>query len=414
MCNGGVGVSAIALLDIYPQACADILEKHYVIVEKAMAEFYPDGAWYEGPGYWDYLMKYMAFFMTTTDSAFKTDFNITKAPGFSTTGEYIIASDGMTGTNNFHDAGTSHYVSDYVFWLSDILNKPELSSVNLYKMNKYNKPGGIYSLLYYDTSSRVAEDINLAPDTYFGGTEIVNLRSSVTDDGGIFASFHSGKNQVNHSHLDAGTFVIDIGGQRFAGDIGAENYNVDGYWGDKRYKYYRARPEGHNVFVINPDESFGQEPKGNAKIDRFETKPRGGFGITDISSSYAPYADSAKRGIMLSDERRSVTIRDEIRGMKKEANQVYWFMQMERVNATIVDNSTVILEKNDVKVKLKVLSDAQNCEITLTEPVVLETSENLPNQTVNTGWQRLLIKFTSGKDVNINVKISVFHQLWNA
>lgn len=408
VCNGGTGCAAIAVFDKYPDLCADILEKNYASLEKMMTEFYPDGAWYEGPGYWEYLMQFLAFFMTSSEAAFKTDFNICKAPGFSKTGEFYLSSDGMTGSNNYHDASSAHLMSDYLYWLADEFDESGLTKINFSKKEKYSSSiGGVYSFIYLNPNHLTAEAATLPLDTYFANTEIVNMRSSWTDDGGIYASMHNGKNNVNHMHLDAGTFVCDIGGQRFAGDIGAEDYNIDGYWGDKRCKYYRARPEGHNVVVINPDESYGQNLNGADVISKFETKSKGSFAIAPLSHSYNTYATSVDRGLMLADNRRSVLIRDEIRGMKKDVNTVYWFMQMENVKTEIVDKTTAILTKNNVRVKLRVLSDADDCEITVTEPKVLETSPNLPNQNPNSGWKRLAIKFTSGKDLNINVKMAL-------
>lgn len=414
--NGGLGLAALAVFDIYPDQCADILEKVYHSLEIMMNEFGPDGANTEGPAYWDYLMRFLSKFMASTELTFGTDFNIYKAPGFSTTGEYYLDVDGTTGANNFHDATEStHLYSGYLFWLSSALDKPDLTKTLLFKMKQYNLTGDVYSMLFYDTSIKMDANINMPKDAYYGGLELVSMRSSWVNTGGIYASIHSGTTILSHAHIDSGSFVLDIGGQRFAGDIGKEDYTLAAA-GTNRYYYYRIRPEGHNVFVINPDktgEDLGQniEPDAIETVAEFVTKDRGSYAILPLDSYYKDYAQSATRGMMLGDDRRSVLIRDEIRGMTQTENEVWWFMQMQGVEVTISeDGKSAILEKGGVQVHMQVLSDnAKGWEIKVLDSKTMYPKEGLPDadkESINTGWTRLAIVFKAGKDLNINVKFA--------
>lgn len=57
---------------------------------------------------------------------------------------------------------------------------------------------------------------------------------------------------VDHNHMDAGSFVWDAAGARFAMDLGYENYGVPGYFDRaRRYAYYRAGTFGHNTLMID-------------------------------------------------------------------------------------------------------------------------------------------------------------------
>ena len=47
-------MAAVALYDKYPDMCSDIVEKALRGVEYMIRYFYPNGAWYEGTGYWGY------------------------------------------------------------------------------------------------------------------------------------------------------------------------------------------------------------------------------------------------------------------------------------------------------------------------------------------------------------------------
>jgi len=54
VCNGGIGIAALALLDELPDLCGEVLNHAVYSIQLPMQEFAPDGAWGEGPGYWNY------------------------------------------------------------------------------------------------------------------------------------------------------------------------------------------------------------------------------------------------------------------------------------------------------------------------------------------------------------------------
>ncbi len=53
------------------------------------------------------------------------------------------------------------------------------------------------------------------------------MRNSWVDFDGAWLSFHAGQANVNHSHLDTGSFVVDLLGERWAFDLGGDDYNMD-------------------------------------------------------------------------------------------------------------------------------------------------------------------------------------------
>jgi len=70
---------------------------------------------------------------------------------------------------------------------------------------------------------------------------------------------------VNHGQLDLGNFELDALGERWARDLGSDDYNLDGYFdrkpGGKRWNYYRNISQSHNVPLIGGE---GQDPAGRA------------------------------------------------------------------------------------------------------------------------------------------------------
>ena len=423
VCNGGACLAALALFDKYPDKCADILEKAYHALEIMMDEFAPDGANTEGPGYWEYAIRYLSKFMVATEVVFGTDFNIYKTPGFATTGDFYLHTDGMTGTNNYHDGGGARANAPDLFWLSNIFDRPDITEVALYKAEKFGYGDTIryaYALMYYNTDIAMPDDMRMPLDGYFRNMESVSMRSSWTDDEGVFVGMHTGRTHMSHAHMDSGTFVVDIGKQRFAGDPGAESYTILHRFPRNdclnTYFLYRKSAEGHNLFVINPADRLGQSVLGNEAIQMVRSSEEKCFAIAPMKSYYndgghVQYAQDATRGMMLGDQRRSVLIRDEIRGMEKEENEVYWFMQMPKVEIDIApDKKSAILHKGGVDVRLQVVSDnAKDFEITVTEAKELHPRvglQGLEEQTVNKDWQRLAIIFKAGRDLNINVKMA--------
>ena len=62
--------------------------------------------------------------------------------------------------------------------------------------------------------------------------------------------------QANHNDLDAGSFVFEMAGHRWASDLGADSYGLPGYFTKsaahgKRYSYYRKSTRGHNTLTFD-------------------------------------------------------------------------------------------------------------------------------------------------------------------
>ena len=49
--------------------------------------------------------------------------------------------------------------------------------------------------------------------------------------------------------------MLDADGQRWITAMGSDDYNLPGYFGDKRWTYYRLGTQGQNTLLID-----GQQP----------------------------------------------------------------------------------------------------------------------------------------------------------
>ena len=406
VCNGGSICGAVALLDVYPDVAADVISNALKGMDFALASYYPDGVWVEGIEYWGFGTEFAIRASAALNSCFGEDFNITKAKGFSTTAEMPIHINGYVYMNNYNDAGEGGlFESTNMFWLADRFNEPGVAKVRYALMEQEDiMPSGL-DMIYCNTS-QLEGDYTYPLDKHLTGNELVTMRTSWDDASGTFLSFHGGNAHENHGHVDTGTFVIDMLGERIASDLGAEDYNHPYYFSDYRYDMYRARPEGHNMVVINPDESTGINLASFAKVEKLESKAKGAYSVLDLDDVYEAYASSYKRGYMLGDDRRSAVVRDEFT-LLGDNNNGYWFMHT-KADIDIVDETTAILTKNNKKFLVRFATNLSDFELKQMAAEPLSTSPVIENQMDNTaqGYKKLALEFSGASgDVYIEMKV---------
>ena len=315
VCNGGNTIGALAIADEEPELAGRIVAGAVRSVPRAMASYAPDGGWAEGPGYWHYATRYNVYFLAALESALGTDFGLSNMEGFDEAGRFRVYFCGPTGrTFNYADAGWQIDRAAEMFWLAHKFDRP------LYAWHERQcaGPPDAWDLLWFDPRGKGPTAIGLPLNAYFRGVEVVFLRSAWEDKDAIFVGFKGGDNAANHSNLDLGSFVLDALGVRWAEDLGRDDYNLPGYFGKKRWTYFRLRTESHNTLVINGE---NQDPRARAPIIAFSPKPERAFAITDLSKAYAKDARRVRRGMALLD-RKAVLVQDEIEA--QEPVEVVW------------------------------------------------------------------------------------------
>ena len=412
VCNGSITNGALALLDnkLYKADSLRAAEIGIRGVEVMLDSFYPSGAWSEGPMYWGYTMSYVSYMLSSLDATFGTDFNLSNAPALDKTLNYYLATDGPVGMNNFHDTqGTDHMTSQPLMWLSYKYDMP--GAMNIRKSNIETGSSGltVRDVIFYNPNEATAnQDYTL--DYYMEETELVSLRESFEDFESTWISYHAGASERSHSHLDTGTYVVHMLGERWAIDLGSDNYDLDNY----RYGSYRTRTESHNLYVINPQKDsetyFGQNIRDEngeiifvkAGID--ESKAKGAYSVIDLTECYRRDVTSAMRGYMLGDDRRSVVIRDEIT-FKEADNEFYWFNNIPAGTTwEILDDKTIILTQNGQMVKFMIETNLSDYDVSVVEakPLVLPTQDL---EYTNEGVHKIQIHTAKASgDVYVQVK----------
>ncbi len=396
VCNGGIGMGALALGDVEPALAGEILHRALQSLPLAMRHFAPDGAWNEGPGYWNYATAYNFVFLAALESALGTDFGLSQIPGTSETGWFPIHLTGPTGrTFNYSDGGDGAIRAPQMFWLARKYGRPAFATYQ----QEWARPHPL-DLLWYEKAPTAAVEPPLA--RWFREAEVVTLRSAWSDPDAVFIGFKAGDNKANHSNLDLGSFVLDALGERWAVDLGADNYNLPGYFGAQRWTYYRLRAEGHNTLLIHPGTGPDQDPKAAAAILRFGDQPERSFATADLTKAYPGQARRAHRGVALLDRRR-VIVQDELETTAPA--DVWWFLHTGAEIELKPEGNAAILQKGGRRLEARILTPA-SARFTVREARPLETSPAPPKQNDNAGIRKLAIRLPDVQKLTLVVELT--------
>jgi hypothetical protein len=346
VCNGGLTAGALAIADEEPELAQEILTHARQSIVLAMRSFAPDGGWAEGPGYWAYATHYNAFYLAALESALGTDFGLKEMPGFAQTGDFRVHSVGPLGrTFNYADAAEGAGTAPQMLWLAREFDRPLYAR---HERDLAERRPEIFHLLWSPGTGKETRDAQLPRDAFFRSIDVAFFRSAWDDRRAVYVGFKGGDNRANHSHLDLGTFVLDALGERWAVDLGGDDYDLPGYFGKQRWTYYRLRTEGHNTLTIN---GSNQDPTAKAPVVAFLSSPDRAFAVADLTAAYASVARRALRGVALLDRRR-VLVQDEVDAV--EPAEVVWnFHTAARVES---QGATATLTRGTATLEARILS----------------------------------------------------------
>lgn len=256
-------------------------------------------------------------------------------------------------------------------------------------------------LLWYDPQSR--DGGSGTPDlaTYWRGVEAVSLRTSWDDPNASWIAFKGDTPRVNHGQADLGTFVLEMLGERWAVDLGADNYNLPGYFDSRtrRWHFYRNRAEGHNTLVINPDDGPDQAINGKAKVIHFDPKDATPIGSMDLTPAYSAHATRVHRAIALLNGALPA-VQDEIE--LEKPSDIWWFMHTP-ANVSLTSNGRQATLSIGEKRMVAHLAQPENAKFTIMDAAPLPSSPTVNGQRVNRGIRKLTIHLEDVKSTSILV-----------
>ena len=407
VCNGGIVNLALATGEHNTDTAMEIMSCALRSLESAWYRIAPDGAWYEGPSYWSYMLTHMSRFMSAYDSVMDEEFG-KEFMGLDKYGRFQIYLTGPDGLpNNFHDADETLLQNDGQFYLADLYNDVDLAEHRAAFMAEHGVASSVMDIIWCEAGTAGGYSGGLPADMYFRETEFVSMRGGWGGDDS-WVSFHGGSSDAAHDHIDPGTFVFCLGGVRWAIDLGREpmSYLTDSnnpaiQAGYNSYYFYRRKGEGHNIVVIDPDSGLETDQHAFAEVTKTVSGDGCSYSVIDLSAPYADDVYSYQRGYKLSDDKRALTVRDEIdlRG----SSELHWYMHT-RGNVRVLDNNTAMIEQDGKKLLMRFTADAGSAELSTADAVLLPSSPQFSN-TPNDGVTKLDYTIRSEGKVNITVKM---------
>ena len=410
--NTGVVLASIASIEYDSKQAFTYIKDSLRSVEYSLQMFPPDGAWTEGPAYLEYTLRYLISLSHNLEKNFGSSYNLMDGQGMAGIMDFMIAINGVDGSNNMGDAdlrSTPSYES--YFYFAERFQKPYASYMRWNDL-KRGISSTFYDLVFYDfdaTNIDISTLKNVPTMHQVDGIEVFSVHDTYDkDNSGFYFSTHFGTTSGNHQHWDCATFVLDLFGKRWAYDLGKDDYNLQNELGYEGYQIFRKRAEAHNMLVINPDSyTTSVEINSNrfAPIISAEANNSGGYVIADMSDVYNESTDMTL-GYYIDDNMNSVTMRNEF--TLSRALPCTWGMITKGIIS--IDGNTAYITQGNDSIKLQVISDGNNVkwmDCGTPKPSSDSFAQVFAAQNQNTGYKQLKLFFTANEgDNKLIIKIS--------
>lgn len=369
VCNAGMTYGAMAVYENHKELSINIINRAIESVKIPMKDYGPDGIYPEGYGYWGYGTSFNIMFISAVEKLFNSDFDLNKAPGFLKTASFLEHMTGPIGKPfNYSDAGNDGAFHPAQFWIANKINDPSV----LWEEKNYLARNGINArvndrllpaLLFWKGNINM-DKIPAPKELMFvgqGKNPMALMRTSWTDTNAIYVASKGGSANINHAHMDIGSFIMDANGERWAMDFGMQNYESLESKGIKlfgrtqdaeRWNVFRLNNFVHNTLTID---SQLQRVNGNAPIIASGNTPDQMFVSYDLSTVYDQQLGSAKREISIL-HKNQVVVKDHLETLAK-STKIRWTM-LTPASAMITGNNEITLTKNGKTLKLVVAAAA--------------------------------------------------------
>ncbi len=366
VCNSGLIYGALAIYDESPEIAKEIIAKGMLTNPKSMNSYGPDGGYPEGFGYWGYGTSFQVMLIAGLQSALGTDMGLSCFPGFMQSAkfmQYMTAPSGQSFC--FSDTSLKVESNMMMFWFAQ--KSRDLSLLWLEKEYIANKktifaedrllPCLMIFTAYMDINQIKAPDRK----TWFnrGETPVFIYRGGWESTNDTYLGVKGGSPKTPHAHMDAGSFIYERAGVRWAMDLGAQSYitleskGVD-LWNmsqnGQRWDVFRLNNKSHNTLTINNERHLVDS---YAPITKFYESDEMKGAEVDLSTTFANSVSKAIRNVYV-DKDDNLTVTDNITTKNIDTN-VMWVM-VTPAEAKITGNNSIILTKDGKRMLLKVTS----------------------------------------------------------
>lgn len=374
VCGGGIALAAAAVAELEPELAESLFQRGQALVEKCGAFYQPDGMYPEGAAYWEYGTNFHVLFLAGAESLGRLKAH---DPILKKAGDAIMHLIGPTGMAfNFAD-GNAHApsLSPAHSWLATTYQDPaQAQHVRNSIAKDLEKGKGRINTSRYGPLAILWLPAPIASEglpraaVFHGEQAVAMFRTAWTPDA-AWLGIKGGTAAASHGHMDAGVFVYDAHNVRWIHDPGMENYNLPGYFGDKRWTYYRLQNRSHSTLEIG---GKLQNPKAKPCPIRASTVTGDRFSVSiDLTDAYAGSAGQVIRNASFDARTGATRIEDEI---TDPVGEVVWRAIL-MAPAEIRGNDVILREKGK-QVTLRNLSGAGAWTVAEMKPPTPEENQN--------------------------------------
>lgn len=335
VCNSGLIAGALLLAESHPELSEQVINRALKIVPNALAATDPDGLYLEGPSYWEYGTAFTALLIELLEKATGSSYGLAQHYSFQKSIDFRVMAVGPSGRfYNFYDSGSSVSLSPTLSWFANYYQNPLARYETQRLMQSFlddpdMTPGddkhrllAFQALWFLDAATTATESVELPQHWSGGGPNAVTiLRENWTDPNAFFLAFKAGNGQISHAHQDAGSFILEDEGVRWAVDLGAQRYNSleslglniwDRRQHSDRWRVFRIGSYSHNILLVD---ERPQDVNGTATISVEDNLPNRFIGTVDLSEIYQDQCSAYTREFVLHDF-QVLEINDRIAGTR--------------------------------------------------------------------------------------------------
>ncbi len=364
VCNAGMIYGALATLERSPEYCKALIAKCLESNPKAQKSYNPDGAYPEGYGYWDYGTGFEVMLVAALQSALGIDAGIAAQQSFMRSAEfmtYMVAPSGRC--YNFADSGSSAACVPAKYWFARQTDNSSIVVIDEMMAKQGRIPEDRLLPIYMIFGSSLDfEKQNLPKSKVWvsrGEVPLYIYRSGWNSKEDTYFAIKGGQPHTNHAHMDAGSFIYEWGGVRWAIELGMHDYNrleqagVD-LWNraqeSGRWEIFRIGPHSHNTLTFN---GKNHNVKGVAEITDYDISAKEKSVELDLTPTFKGQAAEVKRRAEL-DKNDYLTIIDHIVA-EAELALVEWKIAT-HAQAEIISPNMIMLTQDGKSVYLKLRS----------------------------------------------------------
>lgn len=388
VCNAGMIAASIAIADSDPELAAKTIFRSIDGMNNALAEYAPDGAYPEGPIYWGYGTQFSVVTAAMFESAFGTDFGLSKFPGFMESAVYAMMT--ISPTNRLYNYADCNeeaegYGNFTLSWFATktgnktFLNETYFSQ-SPEEIRNFSRLAG--AGLVWTAQFTEKETIPL-PTAWKGegANPIVIFTGGQDDSSGYYFGGKGGRGMVNHGNMDGGSFIFELNGVRWSIDPGNQGYGPlerAGFdlWGRcqecQRWTLLTKNNFGHSTLSVN-DELHRTE--GLVTIADFRAGDNPSATL-DMSATLGDFIKSARRKF-IKDSPASILIEDHVE-LNENTRWITWQM-LTQAGVEIVPGGA-ILSQDDKKLRLENISHPDlTVSVISLDPAPLKLDKQIEN-----------------------------------